>query len=93
MNDKKIVLEKPNGSYIKTVNGEITIKPKNICDTFNMERYCIKYKDSEYYYFVDQNKDDSIHTELFSMDGKSVEDAELIKYAKDLVGIPLDTSS
>jgi len=93
MNDKKIVLERPNGSYIKTVNGEITIKPKNICNTFNMERYYIKYKDSEYYYFVDKNKDGSIHTELFSSDGESVEDVELIKYARDLVGGELDTSS
>ena len=75
------------------IYNNITFHPKNKCDTFNIMRYKIKKDGEEYIYFVDQNKDDSIHTELFSMDGKSVEDAELIKYARDLVSIPLDTSS
>jgi hypothetical protein len=88
MNDKKIVLERPNGSYIKTVNGELKIKPKNICDTFNMERYCIKYKDSEYYYYIDKNKDNSIHTELFSSDGNSIKDKELIKKVLNSLDTP-----
>jgi hypothetical protein len=89
MKNEKIVFERSNGSYIKTVNGELKIKSKNICDTFNMERYCINYKDSEYYYYIDKNKDNSIHTELFSSDGNSIKDKELIKKVLN----SLDTSS
>ena len=82
-----VICERPDGSYIKTNNGELKIITKNRCDTLNIKRYRIKKDGVEYLYFVDQNRDGSIHTELFSMDGNSIEDDELIKYASDLINV------
>ena len=37
-----VICERPDGSYIKTNNGELKIITKNRCDTLNIKRYRIK---------------------------------------------------